>query len=111
MQLIDVPAGSGCFRIEISAEERNWKTLRTVMGEIPVEDLDSGVDVDAFIAGVWDKLQCHGFMKMTLALAGIDVVFIESCCDLHGPEVQSLTYSSELCPAGLVGPWIVEGGL
>ena len=107
MHLTDVPAGSGCFRIELSAEERKWRTFRTVIGDLSVEELDDGVDVDEFVARIWDKLQCHGFMKMTLSLAGIDVVFIESCCDLNGPEVQSMTYNSESCPAGLIGPWIV----
>lgn len=107
MNLIDVPAGSGCFRIEVSAEERKWRTFRTVIGDLSVDELDDGVDVDAFVARIWDKLECHGFMKMTLSLAGIDVVFIESCCDVNGPEVQSMTYNSESCPAGLIGPWIV----
>lgn len=107
MHLTDVPAGSGCFRIEVSADERQWRTHRTVIGHISVDELDDGVDVEEFVARIWDSLECHGFLKMTVSLAGVDVVFIESCCDINGPEVQSLTYNTESCPAGFIGPWIV----
>ena len=110
MGISEVSPGSGCFRIELSKTQRNWSTFKTATGVIPVEDLDRGVDVDIFIASVWDALRCHGFMKMTMSLAGFDVVFIESLCDEEGPEVQSVAWSSDQCPGGLVGPW-VEGVL
>jgi len=107
MRIIEVSPGSAAWRVEISDSERRWKTVRTLIGELPASDLDRCIDAEDFIAEVWKIIGRDGFMGMTLSLAGTDVVWISSECHGGVSEINDLTYNSDTCPAGLGGGWIV----
>ena len=107
MQSLEISPDSACWKAEISESERHWKTVRTAIGELPVEDLDRSIDVEEFVSNVWNVLACRGYMLMTLCLAGTDVVWISSENIDEGPQINELTYNSDVCPAGLGGSWIV----
>lgn len=107
MKAIEISPGSACWRAQVSATERNWKTFKTMIGELPEEDLDRCIDVEEFTAQVWDLFNCQGYMMMTMSMSGTDVVWIVSENVGDGPEVVEFTYNSNTCPTGLGGRWIV----
>lgn len=83
------------------------KTIQAMIGEIPIEDLDRGVDVDEFVQRVWARLGCNGDMSLTLVMPDQLVVKIESTCDLNAIEIHGVGYDYHRFPAGLCGRWIV----
>lgn len=107
MKSLEISPGSACWRAEISNTERQWKTVKTVIGELHADDLDRCIDVEEFVANVWETLKCEGYMHMTVSLAGNDVVWICSENVGDGAEVIEFTFNSNTCPAGLGGRWIV----
>ena len=78
MKSIEVSPGSACWRAQVSATERNWKTFKAMIGELHADDLDRCIDVEEFTAKVWDLFNCQGYMMITLAMAGMDVVWINT---------------------------------
>ena len=102
---MDVATGSACWRAEVSRTQRSWKTIKVVVGEIPGSVLDECIDVEEFMARVWETVGGRGYMGLTVVLAGGDVVWIESRCDSEGPEVLSFRHNAATCPGGFTGPW------
>jgi hypothetical protein len=122
MQTIRAAAGSAAWFCQVTKDvnllpaqtelERvlprcEQKTIQTLIGEIPIEDLDRGVDIDAFVEGVWARLKCNGDMALKLIMSDGLVVDIESTCDLDEVEIHSVMYDFHKYPAGLCGRWIV----
>ncbi len=101
-----VTHGSACWMAMFLGTMDSHKAIESRAGIISGDDLCGGVDIDAFIAGVWSSFGQSGYMELRLMLCSGKVVNIDSVKDATGCQVLSVRHDQTTFPSGLTGRWV-----
>lgn len=125
MQTIEVSPGAAIWKCTLSKRVKvrqprdrfdamvkrcSLATIKTVVGKLTAEELDNGVDVDEFVAQVWEHATANAdenmdddvlmSIEIEYEFGGVITIYAD------GSEVQEFTPMSEFYPVGLTGRWV-----
>jgi len=125
MQTIEVSPGAAIWKCTLSkrvkvrqpkdqfdamVKRSSLATIKTLVGKLTADELDTGVDVDEFVAEVWEHATANAdeymdddvlmSIKVEYEFGGAITIYAD------GPDVQEVTPMSEFYPDGLTGRWV-----
>ncbi len=125
MQTIEVSPGAAIWKCTLSKQVKvrqpknrfdamvkkcSHATVKTIVGELTADELEQGVDVDEFVAQVWEHATANSDENMdddVIMHIEINYEFggvIDIAAD--GQDVSEFTRRSEFYPVGLTGRWV-----
>ena len=125
MQTIEVSTGAAIWKCTLSKQVKvrqpkdqfdamvkrsSLATIKTIVGKLTADELETGVDVDKFVAQVWEHATANADEYMDSdVIMNIEIEYefggvIDIAAD--GPDVESFTRRSDFYPVGLTGCWV-----
>lgn len=125
MQTIEVSPGAAIWKCTLSKQVKvrqpknrfdamvkrcSHATIKTIVGKLTADELEQGVDVEAFVAQVWEHATANSdeymdadvimHIEINYEFGGTITIYAD------GPEVQEFSRDTECHPIGLTGCWV-----